>query len=109
MLPCLDSRPPGGYIRRDDGHTQEAEIMSHRQKQHHGRSEGDERELEGRDVSPGDLDLTEIVSSESVVAAEEAREISRILDENEGYNRPQPRSAAAGGAPGRKTRRKPRG
>ena len=83
--------------------------MSGRQKQHHGRSEDDERELEGRDVGGGELELTEIVSSESVVAAEEAREITRLLDENEGFDRPEPRSLGAGGSRERKPRRKPRG
>jgi len=84
-------------------------IMSGRQKQHHGRSEGDEREMEGRDVAEGELELSEIVNSESVTAAEEAREITRLLDENEGFDRPEPRSPGASGSRERKPRRKPRG
>ena len=83
--------------------------MSGRQTQHHGRSEGDDREMEGRDVGPGELDISEIVNSESVAAAEEAREISRLLDENEGFERPAPRSPGAGRSRERKPRRKPRG
>jgi len=83
--------------------------MSQRQKQHQGRSEGDDRDLEGRDVGGGELDVTDIVSSESVAAAEDARDISRILDQNEGYDRPQPRSPGVGDSRGRNPRRKPRG
>ena len=83
--------------------------MSQRQKQHQGRSEGDDRDLGGRDIEGGELEVTDIVNSESVAAAEDARDISRILDQNEGYDRPQPRSPGAGESRGRKPRRKPRG
>jgi hypothetical protein len=56
--------------------------MSHRQKQHHGRSEGDERDIPGRDVE-GETK----VRDETIAAAEDAREISRAIDEDEGYDR----------------------
>ena len=53
--------------------------MSHRQTRHHGASTGDERELPGRDV-PG----PETVGADSQAAAEDARDVSRLIDENEG-------------------------
>ncbi|HEU4566119.1 MAG TPA: hypothetical protein VFS05_15770 [Gemmatimonadaceae bacterium] len=73
--------------------------MPHRQTQHHGRSEGDEREIPGRDVEGS----TE-VRSETIAKAEEAREISRLVDENEGYDRQDHRDPQHGASRGRKTR-----
>jgi hypothetical protein len=54
--------------------------MSERNKQHHGRSESDDRMLPGRDL-PGEA----IVRDEVVAQAEDAREITRLIDESEGY------------------------
>jgi hypothetical protein len=56
--------------------------MSRRQTQHHGRSKGDDRELPGRDVEGSTQ-----VRSESIAPAEDAQEISLLIDENEGYDR----------------------
>lgn len=60
--------------------------MSQRNKQHQGRS-ADPDPFEPDRVSPGDSEA----GLDPVSAAEDAREISRILDENEGYERPEPR------------------
>ena len=57
--------------------------MAHRQKQHLGRSQGDEREMPGRDVK-GSVDGGEDAISE----VEQAREISGLIDDNERQTRP---------------------
>jgi hypothetical protein len=54
--------------------------MSHRQKQHLGRSAGDDRELPGRDVEGPTR-----VRGETIARMEEARDVSRAIDENEGW------------------------
>jgi len=71
--------------------------MSHRQTQHHGASEGDDRELPGRDV-PG----SEAVGADALAAAEDVRDVSRLIDENEGR---LPRSEQRGGRASRGKRR----
>ncbi len=75
--------------------------MSKRQSQHHGRSAGDERGLPGRDMA-GPTDA----GDDALEAVEAAREISRVLDREEGYDRAEPRSASArgGAARGKKGR-----
>jgi hypothetical protein len=54
--------------------------MGHRQHQHLGRSADDARKLPGRDVEGA-----ERVRSDAVAGAEDAREVSRLIDENEGW------------------------
>jgi hypothetical protein len=56
--------------------------MGHRQHQHLGRSADDGRELPGRDVEG-----EERVRGEVIADAEDAREVSRLIDENEGWAR----------------------
>lgn len=70
--------------------------MGERQKQHHGRSEGDERIIAGRDVMG-----PEQVRDEDIAKADEAREISRAIDENEGYDRQDHRNPHDGGSRGK--------
>jgi hypothetical protein len=55
--------------------------MSERQKQHHGRSEGDDREIPGRDVEG-----SETVSDETREEIEESRDIARAVDESFGWD-----------------------
>jgi hypothetical protein len=57
-------------------------LMGHRQHQHLGRSADDGRELPGRDVEGA-----ERVRSDVVAEAEDAREVSRLIDESEGWKR----------------------
>ncbi|HEX5830088.1 MAG TPA: hypothetical protein VFY16_03840 [Gemmatimonadaceae bacterium] len=59
--------------------------MSERNRQHHGRSAGDDRVLPGRDL-PGEA----IVRDEVIAQAEDAREITRLIDESEGYTNRDP-------------------
>jgi hypothetical protein len=56
--------------------------MSRRQQQHMGRSEGDERKIPGRDFA-GDEDA----GTDALRAVDAAREISRRIDENDGFGR----------------------
>jgi hypothetical protein len=73
--------------------------MSHRQKQHLGRSEGVDTNRPGRDV-PGNDEPR----SENIAKAEEAREISHLIDENEGYDRQDHRDPQEGASRGPKTK-----
>ena len=54
--------------------------MGHRQHQHLGRNAEGGRKMPGRDVEG-----PERVRSETVAAAEDAREISLLVDESEGW------------------------
>ena len=55
--------------------------MSHRQSEHMGRSQGDDREIPGRDVEG-----SETVHDEAVAEAEDAREITEAVDESLGWD-----------------------
>ena len=56
-------------------------------KREHGRSAMHERQRSGRDATE-----QEGMQPDPVLASEDAREISRILDEEEGYDRKEPPS-----------------
>jgi hypothetical protein len=73
--------------------------VSKRQKEHLGRSTGDTRKLPGRDVEGPTR-----VRGETVADIEESREISREIDENEGYDRRDHRDPMHGASRGRKTK-----
>ena len=77
--------------------------MSRRQQQHHGRSTDDDRELPGRDVE-GPGENTDLARADAIDAAEEARNISRAIDENEGYDREDHRDPQSGASRGRTTK-----
>jgi hypothetical protein len=68
--------------------------MSHRQRQHLGRARGQDRELPGRDVEGAVR-----VSAETRRQVKAARDVSRLIDENEGRDpqggRPQRRGTQA--------------
>ena len=72
--------------------------MSHRQTQHHGRSEGDDAVPQGTDAE-GEVQ----VRSETVAGIEDAHEVSRLIDENEGYDRSDHRDPQSGASRGPKT------
>ena len=61
--------------------------MGKRQSQHHGRSAGDDREPVG-----GEVAADAGAGVDPLEAVEAAREISRVLDREEGYDRPLPKS-----------------
>lgn len=56
--------------------------MSERQAQHHGRSEGQDGDLPGRDTEG-----SETVGSDAIAASEDAREISELIDEDVGFDK----------------------
>jgi hypothetical protein len=74
--------------------------MGRRNQQHHGASTGDDRRLPGRDVEG-----TTEVSDETIANIEAAQEVSRLIDENEGYDRRDNRAARKGGSHGGGVRR----
>ena len=72
--------------------------MSRRQQQHHGSSAGDDRELPGRDVE-GSPEAGDEVHR----AVEDARDVTRLIDHNEGYDRQDNRDPQSGASRGPKT------
>ena len=55
--------------------------MSHRQSEHMGRSENDDRKVPGRDVEG-----SETVHDETIAEREDAREITEAVDESLGWD-----------------------
>ena len=60
--------------------------MSEHKNWQHGRTAQNERIESGRDATE-----QEGIASDPMIASEEAREISRILDHEEGYDRAEPK------------------
>ena len=76
--------------------------MGQRNKQHHGSSAGDDREIPGRDVAGAE----QAQASDTAAKAEKAPGVSRAIDQKEGHDRDERQSPRSGKSLGRSARGK---
>lgn len=76
--------------------------MGQRNKQHHGSSTGDDREIPGRDVAGSE----QAPGSGTVAKAEEAKDVSRPVDQKAHHDRDERQSPRSGKSLGRSARGK---
>ena len=76
--------------------------MGQRNKQHHGSSAGDDREIPGRDVEGSEA----TPRPETVAKAQETQDVVSAIDQNKGHDRDERQSPRSGKSLGRSARGK---